>query len=231
VIEIYPAVELTYLTSSDGATQPDALTFVDPPLPVILGDRTQATIQYTVRFKVTSEGLPIIHTRSGNAGIKGILRDESRRVLLAAFSEESVVRGAAVGPAVAALEARVSERMEQRLGECGFAMSMFNLRGVDFAETGEVIQSALRAREELERERAVGAVRLLRAEQEAQINAKLAGSVSAPTLEYLRIQAMRELIERWDGKFLTPPGSVSLLSDEAPTPRPPQPSEPEQPAT
>jgi hypothetical protein len=110
-------------------------------------------------------------------------------------------------------------------------MSMFNLRGVDFAETGEVIQSALRAREELERERAVGAVRLLRAEQEAQINAKLAGSVSAPTLEYLRIQAMRELIERWDGKFLTPPGSVSLLSDEASTPRPPQPSEPEQPAT
>jgi regulator of protease activity HflC (stomatin/prohibitin superfamily) len=215
VIEIYPAVEMTYLTTAADEQPPtveNALTFVDPPLRVTLGDRTIATLQYTVRFKITEKGLPTIHTRFGTSGIKSILRDESRRVLIDVVGDSSTAAADAVGARRAALETRVEERLRERLAECGFELALFNLREADLAGIGAVIQEALRANEELAREKALGPVRAERAAQAVQTSEALAAGLSSETLEYLRLQVARELIERWDGKLLAVPAAVDVMS-------------------
>ena len=221
VIEIYPAVELSYLTVPDeerSSTTETMVTFVDPPVRLYLGDKTAATVQYTVRFVITSAGLPTIHTRFGTQGLKGAVRDESRSVLVATLGSTLTTGADALGNARGALEERVGAALAERLHECGFEMRMFTLRHVDLGETGEVIQSTLRADEELERERRRGAVRALRAEQEAQVHATLAHTLDSATLEYLRVQATRELIERWDGKLLSPAAPGGVLGIEGATP-------------
>jgi regulator of protease activity HflC (stomatin/prohibitin superfamily) len=229
VIEIYPAVEITYLTAPDANTSPadDSLTLYDPPLHVALGDRTSATVHYTVRFNIMRDGLPTIHTRFGTTGLKGILRDETRRVLITIMGDASVTAADTLGARRADLETRIADTLAEKLAAAGFTLVMFNLREIDLAGTTEVIQSTLRAAEELQLERARGAVRALRAEQEVAINEKLAGSLTGPTLEYLRMQATRDLIDRWDGKFLTAPGAPPLVPpDGAPQPAQPQPAAP-----
>ena len=227
VIEVYPAVEITYLTAPDANTSApveDSLTLYDPPLHVALGDRMSATVHYTVRFNIMRDGLPTIHTRFGTTGIKGILRDETRRVLITIMSDASVTAADTLGARRAELETRIADTLAEKLAAAGFTLVMFNLREIDLAGTTEVIQSTLRAAEELQLERARGAVRALRAEQEIAVNEKLAGSLTGPTLEYLRMQATRDLIERWDGKFLSAPGAPALVPpDGAPSPAAPQP--------
>lgn len=229
VIEIYPAVEMTYLTAAsatDVMARPDDITFMDAPMPVTLGDRASATIQYTVRFKVTSEGLPVIHTRFGAQGFGAAIRDESRRVIIAALAEDSVGVADAFGPAKTALEERIAERLSARITECGFAMAMFNLRDVNLGETGAVVQATLRAGEQLALEQASGPVRTARAQNEAEVAAKVADTLSDPALEYLRLQIMRELIQRWDGKIMALPEGVlpgmGVPAGAAPDVQPPQ---------
>jgi len=234
VIEIYPSVEIAYLTLRERdamRTAEDSLTFVDPPLRVSLGDRTLADVFYTVRFRLTSEGLPSVQTRFGRTGLKSAVRDESRRAVIAALGDPSVTAADALGARRAQLEEKVKDALTNAMASCGFTLALFNLRELDLAQTGEVIQAALRATEELERERALGAVRKLRAEQEAEINAALTGGMTRSTLEYLRVQATRELIARWDGKLLTPPGSVGLVppdsaADGGPEQQPAEPTPP-----
>jgi hypothetical protein len=89
-----------------------------------------------------------------------------------------------------------------------FTLVMFSLRELDLGETGAIIQSTLRAREELELEKTTGPVRIARAEHEAQVAAKLADTLSGPALEYLRLEVMRNLVERWDGKLLMLPDGL-----------------------
>ena len=221
VIEIYPSVEMAYLTlpESDRASTPESmLTFVDPPLPVSLGDKTAAVVQYTVRVRLTSPGLPMIHTRFGPAGLKSAIRDESRSVIVEALGDEETSAANVVGAARESIEQKISAALGARLEACGFEMRMFTLRHVDLGATGEVIQATLRASQELERERARGAVRALRAEQEAQVHAALADTLDTATLEYLRVQATRDLIERWDGKLLSPAASGGAFPGEGEAP-------------
>ena len=214
-IVIYPSVELAYLVTGEpelSRTAEDRLNYLDPPQQLPLGDRAIATLQYTVRFLIAPESLPSVHDRFGVAGIRGVVRDQSRYALLAALGRADVSIADVFGESRTALEVRVAEALSESLSACGLRLTMFNLRDVDLAETGDVIQSKLRAAEELRREEARAAVRMSRAQQEAKLLEAFAGKLSAETIEYLRIQVLRELVERWDGKVLLSPG-MSAVGD------------------
>src|SRR5688572_10299592 len=222
-IVIYPSVEVAYLVTGEpelSRTAEDRVNYLDPPQQLPLGDRTIATLQYTVRFVITPEALPSVHNRFGVAGIRGAVRDQSRYALIAALGGTDVSRADVFGESRAALEVRVAEALSESLSACGLRLSLFNLRDVDLAQTGEVFQSQLRAAEELQREEARAAVRMSRAQQEAKLLEAFAGKLSAETIEYLRIQVLRELVERWDGRVLLSPGmsAVGDLMQQKPGP-------------
>lgn len=67
----YPAVELSYRASSDPvATSP--VEAGGPPLRVVLGDRTEAVVSYTVRFVLTPDRLRVVHDRFGTLGLVSV---------------------------------------------------------------------------------------------------------------------------------------------------------------
>ena len=75
MVEIYPSVELTYRAGGPATADGDALERSGPPLEVTLGDRTRATVPYTVRFKLVPDKLRQVHERFGPNGVFGIVRD------------------------------------------------------------------------------------------------------------------------------------------------------------
>lgn len=237
-IVTYPSVEMTYLAVSEpelSRTVESDITFVDPPFRLALGDRSMASLEYTARLTIDTETIAVLHNRFGTKGLKGIARDETRRVLLDLLGNTKVSAATVIGDARQTIEEAASEALKASLAELGFTLAMFSLRVADLGERGEVIQDTLRAAEELERERARGEIRALRAKQEVAVQSALAGSLTPEAIEYLRIQATREFIERWDGKTwpVTTPGSplaeVAQLAPQPPTPpaeEKPAPAEP-----
>src|SRR4051794_313199 len=68
MVEIYPAVELTYRAGGSATADGDVLERSGPPLEVTLGDRTRAAVPYTVRFKLVPDKLRQVHERFGPNG-------------------------------------------------------------------------------------------------------------------------------------------------------------------
>ena len=60
MVAAYPSLELAFRAMPDGisASESDALDRIGQPLRVTLGDRGQATIGYTVRFRLDSSSPP-----------------------------------------------------------------------------------------------------------------------------------------------------------------------------
>jgi len=235
-IVTYPSVEITYLAVAEpelSRTPETDITLLDPPFRLVLGDRTLASLEYTARVMIDTETIAELHNRFGTRGIKGIIRDESRRVLLELLGKSDVSAASVIGSSRETAEAKASEALKASLAPLGFTLPMFSLRVADLAERGKVIQDTLRAAEELERERARGEIRALRAKQEVGVQSALASSLTPEAIEYLRIQATREFIERWDGKMTWPinaPGSpLAEIGHLAPQP-PAPPSSDKQPA-
>jgi hypothetical protein len=85
------------------------------------------------------------------------------------------------------------------LGAAGFELKMFTLREVDLGETGEVIQSIVRAETELERENAFAKVRKARLENDAAVSSLLDGIDGDVLLRYRQIESWRDILHRWDG--------------------------------
>ena len=90
MVEIYPAVELTYRAGGPAAADGDALERSGPPLEVTLGDRTRATVPYTVRFRLVPDKLRHVHERFGPAGVFGIVRDASSAAVSAALRDPAI---------------------------------------------------------------------------------------------------------------------------------------------
>jgi hypothetical protein len=81
------------------------------------------------------------------------------------------------------------------LAENGIELTGFRLGTPDLGRTGEVIQATLRARLELERERAEAATRLARAVNDAELDARLpAATVGA--WRYRETDLWAELVQR-----------------------------------
>jgi regulator of protease activity HflC (stomatin/prohibitin superfamily) len=212
MIQGYPLRDLTYLTTASGHA--DDSDFVDSPLVARLGDRADVTIDYTIRFRILSDGLPSIHERVGPDGIKRLVRDVSRKVLVGELRlpEHQVVN--TFGEARDQLEVALGEKMRSALAEHGFELEMFHVRHVDLGALTDVVVATIRAKMELELEAALAEVRTLRVQNEAATSELLQSSLSADVLRYRQIELARDALRRWDGRIVVN-GTVSpTLSPE-----------------
>ena len=114
----------------------------------------------------------------------------------------------AFGDRFTALEQRLARTLEGALGSIGFELKMFSLREIDLGETGEVIQSSLRADAELEREQAMAGVRQARLENDVAMSALVAGVEGDVLLRYRQLESWREILVRWDGDQADPVRAV-----------------------
>lgn len=214
MIQGYPLRELTYMADSDAVEGEN--DFVDPPVPVRLGDRATATVRYTLRFRLRPDALQGIHERVGPEGIKRLVRDQSRRVVIEEFGSEKNGVGNAFGAERVELEARLGELMSEQLLADGFDLLLFNLRGVDLGSIEAAIEGTVRAKAELDLEAANSEVRRLRMENEAASVEQLAATLSDQVLRYRLIELGREALEHWDGRIMIDDGRVlRVAADQA----------------
>lgn len=200
MIQGYPLRELTYLT--DDASNPDELDFSDPPLRARFGDRTVVTVHYTIRFRLRPDALAKIHERVGPDGLKRLVRDESRRVIIDELASDRYSIDDSFGAARDKLEQRLTDRLTEVFHEDGFDVGMFNLRAIDLGTIDDVIADTVRAKAELELESADAKVRQLRVEHEAASAAQLGSSLTDSVLRYRQIELGREALQRWDGRIV-----------------------------
>src|SRR5262245_56763702 len=156
LIAPYPALELAYRATQDTGPGEDAgpLDRSGAALRVTLGDRTQGTIGYTVRFRLDTGRLRSVHERFGPDGFWIAVRDISGRALWHHLGESDVGVERLFGARRNALEEQIGEAVAASLQDDGMVVTMFVLGDVDLGRTGDVIQSTVRARLELEREQA-----------------------------------------------------------------------------
>lgn len=205
MVEEYPSVEMAY--RADGATDPadenpgavrdrfSRLERSGPPLRVTLGDRTEATVAMTVRFQLQVERLREVHERFGPYGVFGVVRDQSARAVRATLCDTDFGIEQFFGADRTTCEERLTEAVRKALGAEGMKVTGFVLGAVELGKTGEVIQATVRARYELERERAEAETRAVRALNDASLEEQL-GAPSDAAWRYRETDLWRDLVER-----------------------------------
>jgi regulator of protease activity HflC (stomatin/prohibitin superfamily) len=214
MIQGYPLRELTYLTADDGGVEPT--DFSDPPLLARLGDRAAVSVYYTIRFRIRPDGLRELHERVGPDGLKRLVRDQSRRVIIDELATDAYGIDDAFSTARDQLESKLAARVIESFHDDGFEVGMFNLRGIDFGSVDEVIAGTVRAKAELELEKADARVRKLRVENEAKTTAQLASSLTDAVLRYRQIELGREALQRWDGRIVIGDNAVARAAASPP---------------
>lgn len=214
IIEEYPSVELAYRADGLGDNEQvgfkrslgdrrvsrgsfDRLEVSGPTLPVTLGDRTEATVVVTVRFQLLPENLKQVHERYGPNGVFGVVRDVSTRAVLSTLAEHHDGIEQFFGAQRRDCEQRLATAVRDALESDGISMTGFVLGSVDLGRTGEVVQATVRARYELERERAEAETRTLRAQNDADLQKHVTPSDDA--WRYRETDLWRELVARTDG--------------------------------
>jgi regulator of protease activity HflC (stomatin/prohibitin superfamily) len=204
LIVTYPANEMSFRATSV-ATAPDTeLDFADAPVQVVLSDRTMGTVGFTLRFRLDPDRLGDIHTNVGAAGIKPLVRDVSARAVGEALRDDGITAADLFGSRRSALESRIESHLREVLGTHGLVVTMFSLREIDLGRLGQIIQEAVAAGAELEREAAVAEVRSLRAHNEVALD-DVVRHASPALLRYLQIDASRRFTDKWDGRTTTLP--------------------------
>ncbi len=245
IIEEYPSVELAYRADGLGDEEQvgfkrqlgdrrvsrgafDRLEVSGPPLQVTLGDRTQATIVITVRFQLLPENLKQVHERYGPNGVFGIVRDTSTRAVLSTLAEHHDGIEQFFGAQRQECEQRLARTVRDALEAEGITMTGFVLGAVDLGRTGEVIQATVRARYELERERAEAETRTVRAQNDADLQKQLS-TPSDDAWRYRETDLWRELVARTDGLNVAL-GARPLPASAGGTPTEPSVEAPSEPA-
>ncbi|WP_433305383.1 SPFH domain-containing protein [Actinoplanes sp. CA-030573] len=230
MVEEYPSVEMAYRADGTGDTTDaslstarageagriDRLTRLErsgPPLSVTLGDRTEATVAMTVRFQLVVDRLREVHERFGPYGVFGVVRDQSARAVRATLCDTDFGIEQFFGAGRTACEDRLAEAVRKALGAEGMKVTGFVLGAVELGKTGEVIQATVRARYELERERAEAETRAVRALNDASLEERL-GAPSDAAWRYRETDLWRDLVER------TSALQVALRAGPGPTPPP-----------
>lgn len=199
MIQGYPLRDLTYLTADDDV---EATDFADPPLPARLGDQARVSVFYTVRFRIRPDDLYLIHERIGPDGIKRLVRDVSRQVVIDELARDAYGLDHTFAAGREALQAALTGRLTEAFRVHGFEVEMFTLRNIDLGPANDVVDATVRAKAELELERAAALVRNLRVKNEVANSAQLAKSLTDSVLRYRQIELGREALERWDGRLL-----------------------------
>lgn len=190
----YPAVELSYRATADPAAA-GAVEAAGPPLRVILGDRAEAVVSYTVRFRLVPEDLLTVHDRFGPGGYWSAVRDDSGAAVAAVLAEPDVTIDSLFPGERSALELRLKEGVAAALAADGMLLTGFTLGAVDLGRAGETIQATVRSRLELAREEAGAAIQELRVRQDAEL-AKYLTDVGDTALRYRQTEVWRDLAYR-----------------------------------
>ncbi|MEX0846653.1 MAG: SPFH domain-containing protein [Ilumatobacteraceae bacterium] len=214
VIQSYPSRELVYRTTRDAASEDDTNRANDPAVGVVLGDRSHASVCFTVRFTLDPALLNDVHRRFGPDGIYSIVRDVSEQVVADRMGRDGVSYEHLFGEARAVLQADLTTAITEGLAEHGFLVSSFGLREVDLGEIGEAIQATARSVAISEQEMVAANARRARAEHDVEVSALIEG-VSEKALRYQQIEAWRSLISRWDGRIGIPGAATARPSAEA----------------
>ena len=120
MVVTYPSVELSFRAGGEPgpADRPD-LDCVGEPVPIVLGDRVQATVGYTVRFRLRPDDLRLVHERFGPEGIFGIVRDESALVISTALGRTGTGVADVLGEQRETTQAAVADQLAAALAEDG----------------------------------------------------------------------------------------------------------------
>lgn len=223
----YPALEMSFrATDAPGAGAVGPTEAFGPAQRVTLGDRAEAVVGYTVRFRLDPERLRSVHDRFGPGGIWAVCRDDSARAIAGELADPGVSLDDLFGSSRADLEARLGRAVSDALAADGIVMTAFALGAVDLGRTGQVIQAVVRARLELEREEAESAMRLARARHDAELAPHLA-AVGEAALRYRQADLWRDIVGRSEAVALALPGmpdSVSGLPEPGGRPAEPEPA-------
>jgi regulator of protease activity HflC (stomatin/prohibitin superfamily) len=198
VVQIYPSRELTLVAGGRAIGDP-RVEYFDDPLRLYLGDKAFAQMSYTLRCQLDVSKLKDVHNQFGPEGLWAALRDVTRGAILSEVAARKLSVDDVYGEGFTQLEQRLTDALGTALGAAGFELKMFTLREVDLGETGEVIQSIVRAETELERENAFAKVRKARLENDAAVSSLLAGIDGDVLLRYRQIESWRDILHRWDG--------------------------------
>jgi hypothetical protein len=173
MVENYPSVEMSY--RAGGPAVPDELVLdrSGPHIDVSLGDRTTATVTYTVRFRLIPDELRQVHQRFGPAGVFGIVRDTSSAAVIATLRDSGVGVDDMFGAPLELCQKSVRAAVANALLANGIEVMGFLFGVADLGRTGDVIQATLRARHELEREQAQASTRLACALNDAELQQRL----------------------------------------------------------
>lgn len=215
----YPAVEMSYRAtdaSRSSASPSSAHEAYGPALAVTLGDRSEAVLAYTVRFRLDPERLRLVHERFGPDGLWAVVRDESARAMTAELSDPACTIDDLFGAARVQLEERLSVAVARVLDTDGLVVTSFSLGSVDLGRAGELIQAAARARLELAREEAEAATRIARVRHDAELAPYLA-RVGEAALRYRQTDVWRDLVQRSEAMTVAVPGisgAVAIPSEE-----------------
>jgi len=208
----YPSVELSLRVGSDGSA-PSLVESVAPPVPVVLGDRTTATVGYTLRFHLEPDQLRTVHQRFGTQGIWSAARDVSAAAVAATLAGPDTTVEVFFAEARAELEATLRGAVTEALADAGLIVTSFSLGTVDLGRHGDVIQATVRARLEAAREEADAVTRLLRVRHDADLAPYLAG-IGESALGYRQNEVWRELAQRADPPALTVPTRPAPATDQ-----------------
>jgi hypothetical protein len=243
MVEEYPSVELAYradrIADTAAASSSDVRVaetgrsngvgrreVSGPSLRATLGDRTEATVAMTVRFQLVPERLREVHERFGPDGVFGVVRDQSSRAVRGALCDTDFGIEQFFGAERMACEERLAEAVRKALEADGIKMTGFVLGTVDLGKTGEVIQATVRARYELERERAEAATRAVRALNDVDLEQRLGASGDA-AWRYRETDLWRDLVERTNALQVAlrqGPGATPSRRAEGDTANPSDPS-------
>jgi len=208
----YPAVELSYRASADPAVA-GVVEGGGPPLKVVLGDRAEAVVSYTVRFRLETDQLRLVHERFGTSGYWSAVRDDSAAALAAVLAEPDVTLDSIYPGERAALEVRLKDRVAVALADDGMILTDFTLGAVDLGRSGETVQATLRSRLELAREEAGAALQSLRVRHDAELAPYLT-EVGDTALRYRETEVWRDLLYRPESLRLSVPvGSAAHGSE------------------
>ena len=166
-----------------------------------------------------------MHERFGPEGFWNAVRDVSGRALRHRLGESDVGVDDLFGDRRNALEAQIGEVVKEALNDDGMIVTMFMIGDVDLGRTGDVIQSTVRARLELEREQAESAVRMARAKIDAELEPYLA-TLSDAALRYREVDVWRDLVHSQPERALPAPGRPMMTWANAELPEQPASAEP-----
>lgn len=180
----------------------------------MLGDRAEAKVGYTVRFRLVRDQLRLVHDRFGTTGYWSAVRDIVGAALAVALAQPDVTLDSLYPGQRQELEQQLKQRLAETLAADGVKLAGFSLGAVDLGRAGETVQATLRARLGLAREEANAALQRLRVQHDAELTSRLA-EVGETALRYREAEMWRDLAFRSDGVGVSVPLPAPPMAEAA----------------